>query len=84
MNRLGRGDGSTSLAFNMHLFRTLNISRLLQRSISNGDKRRQIRCEEMLRQIGSGEAIISVANSEPGADIRTSRSLAEKVEGVGF
>ena len=22
MNRLGRGDGSTSLAFNMHLFRT--------------------------------------------------------------
>tara|TARA_Y100000590_G_scaffold444444_1_gene575202 strand:- start:129 stop:1361 length:1233 start_codon:yes stop_codon:yes gene_type:complete len=81
MNRLGRGDGSTSLAFNMHLFRTLNISRLLQRSISNGDKRRQIRCEDMLRQIGSGEAIISVANSEPGADIRTSRSLAEKVEG---
>ena len=81
MNRLGRGDGSTSLAFNMHLFRTLNISRLLERSLANGDRSKQIRCEEMLRQIGSGNAIISVANSEPGADIRTSRSSAEKVEG---
>ena len=81
MNRLGRGDGSTSLAFNMHLFRTLNISRLFERSVANGDKRRQIRCDEMLNQIGAGQAIISVANSEPGSDIRTSRSLAEKVEG---
>ena len=27
MSRLGRGDPSTALAFNMHLFRTLRISR---------------------------------------------------------
>jgi alkylation response protein AidB-like acyl-CoA dehydrogenase len=80
MNRLGRGDGSTSLAFNMHLFRTLSIARGLKQAVINKDKRRQMRSEELLKKIGSGKAIISVANSEPGSDIRTSSSIAKKIE----
>jgi alkylation response protein AidB-like acyl-CoA dehydrogenase len=81
MNRLGRGDGSTSLAFNMHLFRTLSSVRGLKQALINNDKRRQIRLEELLKNVGAGKAIIAVANSEPGSDIRTSSSIAKKVEG---
>ena len=81
MNRLGRGEGATSLAFNMHLFRTVSTVRGLRNAITSGNQARQQRLEEMLQKIGSGDLIITVANSERGADIRTSRTLATKVEG---
>jgi alkylation response protein AidB-like acyl-CoA dehydrogenase len=35
----------------------------------------------MLRKIGAGELFITVANSEPGADVRTSKTLATKTDG---
>ena len=81
MNRLGRGEGSTPLAFNMHLFRTLSTARDLRDAIVSRNDARQQRLEEMLKKIGAGELMISVANAERGADIRTSRTQATKVEG---
>ena len=81
MNRLGRGEGSTPLAFNMHLFRTLGIVRELRNAIASGNNIRQQRLEEVLKKIGAGELMISVANAERGADFRTSSTLATKVEG---
>ena len=81
MNRLGRAEGSTPLAFIMHLSRTLGTARALRRAIATGNKALQDRSEELLKKIGAGELIITVANSEPGANIRTSRTLATKVEG---
>jgi|TARA_B100000315_G_scaffold60547_1_gene54947 alkylation response protein AidB-like acyl-CoA dehydrogenase len=81
MNRLGRAEGSTPLAFIMHLSRTLGTARALRRAIATGNKALRNRSEELLKKIGVGEAFITVANSEPGANIRTSRTLATKVEG---
>jgi alkylation response protein AidB-like acyl-CoA dehydrogenase len=81
MNRLGRAEGSTPLAFIMHLSRTLGTARTLRRAIATGNKALRDRSEELLKKIGVGEAFITVANSEPGANIRTSRTLATKVEG---
>jgi len=81
MNRLGRAEGSTPLAFIMHLSRTLGTARALRRAIATGNQALQGRSEELLKKIGAGELIITVANSEPGANIRTSRTLATKVEG---
>ena len=81
MSRLARGDGATPLAFTMHLFRTLLTVRALHNAIASGDRSRQQRSEELLKKIGAGELIIAVANAERGATIRTSRTLATKVEG---
>ena len=81
MSRLDRGDGSTPLAFTMHLFRTLSTVRGLRSAVAAQNQGRQERLEDMLKKIGAGELIISVANSERGADIRTSRTLATKVAG---
>ena len=81
MNRLGRGEGATPLAFTMHLFRTLSTVRALRNAIASGDGPRRERSEELLKKIGAGELIIAVANSERGADIRTSKTQATKVEG---
>ncbi len=81
MNRLGRAEGSTPLAFTMHLTRTLGTARALKRAIATGNATLRKRSEDMLRKIGAGEIFITVANSEPGADVRTSRTLATKVEG---
>ena len=38
MNRLGRAEGSTPLAFIMHLSRTLGTARALRRAIATGNK----------------------------------------------
>jgi alkylation response protein AidB-like acyl-CoA dehydrogenase len=81
MNRLGRAEGSTPLAYVMHLTRTLGTVRALKRAIATGNTVVQERSEELLRKIGAGEMFITVANSEPGATIRTSRTLATKVDG---
>ena len=81
MSRLGRGDGSTPLAFNMHLSRTMATTRALQRAIATGNVAVEKRSEDILRKIGAGEIIISVANSERGANLRTSKTLATKVNG---
>ncbi len=81
MNRLGRGDASTPLAFTMHLFRVLSTARGLNNARKTGNQARQARLEDMLRKIGAGDFIISVANSERGADIRTSRTTATKTKG---
>ena len=81
MNRLGRAEGSTPLAFTMHMSRTLVAARGYRLAEATGDETRKQRWEPMLRKIGAGEMIITVANSERGANIRTSRTLATKVDG---
>ena len=81
MNRLGRAEGSTPLAFTMHLSRTLGTARALRNAIASGNQARQNRAENLLKKIGAGELFITVANSEPGADVRTSKTLATKTDG---
>ncbi len=81
VSRLGRADGATPLAFTMHLFRTLLTARALRDAVVSGNQARRKRSEELLKKIGAGELIIAVANAERGANIRTSQTLATKVEG---
>ncbi|PKB59275.1 MAG: hypothetical protein BZY83_02775 [SAR202 cluster bacterium Casp-Chloro-G2] len=81
INRLGRAEGATPLAFTMHLFRTLSTVRALRNAIASGNRMRQQRSEDMLKKIGAGGLFITVANSERGANIRTSKTLATKVDG---
>ena len=81
MNRLGRGDGSTALAFNMHMNRTLGLTRAWNSSRATGNEAREYRSAELLKRITSGDLIIAVANAEPGADIRTSSTEAKKTVG---
>ena len=81
MNRLGRGEASTPLAFTMHLSRTLSTARALRLAIASGNQARQKRSKDILKKIGAGELFITVANSERGADVRTSKTLATKTKG---
>ena len=81
LNRLGRGEASTPLAYTMHLSRTLSTARSLRLAIASGNQARRRRSEEMLKKIGTGELFITVANSERGADVRTSKTLATKTDG---
>ena len=81
LNRLGRGEASTPLAYTMHLSRTLSTARALRLAIASGNQARRQRSEEMLKKIGAGELFITVANSERGADVRTSKTLATKTDG---
>ena len=81
LNRLGRGEASTPLAYTMHLSRTLSTARALRLAIASGNQARRRRSEEMLKKIGAGELFITVANSERGADVRTSKTLATKTDG---
>ena len=81
LNRLGRGEASTPLAYTMHLSRTLSTARALRLAIASGNHARRRRSEEMLKKIGAGELFITVANSERGADVRTSKTLATKTDG---
>ena len=52
MSRLGRGDPSTALAFNMHLFRTLRMAQAFRNAVATGNQTRQKRLEPNLRKIG--------------------------------
>ena len=81
LNRLGRGEASTPLAYTMHLSRPLSTARALRLAIASGNQARRRRSEEMLKKIGAGELFITVANSERGADVRTSKTLATKTDG---
>ncbi len=81
MNRLGRSDPATALAFNMHLNRVMGMARAFRNAIAAGNEARQLKLEPILRKIGAGEIIVAVANSERGADMRTSQTLATRVEG---
>ena len=81
LNRLGRGEAATPLAYTMHLSRTLSTARTQRLAIASGNQARQRRSEEMLKKIGAGELFITVANSERGADVRTSKTLATKTDG---
>jgi alkylation response protein AidB-like acyl-CoA dehydrogenase len=66
MQRLGRGDGSTTLAFNMHTFRTLALTRRWRQSLATGQQAQAAQTEQLLRQIGAGELFIAVTNAERG------------------
>jgi alkylation response protein AidB-like acyl-CoA dehydrogenase len=68
VNRLGRGDGSTGLAANMHIFRTLFVARAWRAAEAAGRHEEAARSAALLRRIASGDVIIAAILTETGAD----------------
>jgi alkylation response protein AidB-like acyl-CoA dehydrogenase len=69
MSRLGRGDGSTAIAANMHIFRPWRMTRLWEAAKSAGDEAYAAGLERRLRQIGAGQLLMCACVSEAGTDI---------------
>jgi alkylation response protein AidB-like acyl-CoA dehydrogenase len=69
MSRLGRGDGSTAIAANMHMFRPWRMTRLWEAATAAGDAARAAGLERRLRRIGAGQLVMCAGVSEAGTDI---------------
>jgi alkylation response protein AidB-like acyl-CoA dehydrogenase len=81
VNRLGRGDGSTALAANMHIFRTWFIARAWRIARATGAHEEAARWESLLRRIAAGEVVIAAILTEPGVDQLHLRTEATRREG---
>ncbi len=62
MTRLGRGDGSTAIATNMHLYRTWMAARVWRAARITGETAREAVVAAVLRDVASG-------NRTPAADL---------------
>src|SRR5215510_4931386 len=69
INRLGRGDGSTAIAANMHIFQPWRWTRLWRAATVAGQERRAAQLAQLLRQVGAGQVVICAVVSEPGTDL---------------
>ena len=78
LNRIGRGDGSTAIAANMHLTISWTIWRLWKAARAAHDGPRAAGLEAPLRQIGAGELLGCVLTSEPGTDLRHPMTEAKR------
>src|SRR3954469_23149461 len=69
MNRLGRGDGSTAIATNMHLWRVWMAARAWRAGRVTGDKAQEETLGAFLREVALGHIVIAILSTEPGAGI---------------
>jgi len=69
INRLGRGDGATAIAANMHIFRPWRLTRAWRAAVAGGQPRQASTVEHLLRRVGAGELVIAALLSEAGTDL---------------
>jgi alkylation response protein AidB-like acyl-CoA dehydrogenase len=81
MSRLGRGDGSTAIAANMHIFRPWRMTRLWEAAKTTGDTAYAAGLERRLRRIGAGQLLMCACVSEAGTDILHPQLAATKTAG---
>jgi alkylation response protein AidB-like acyl-CoA dehydrogenase len=81
MSRLGRGDGSTAIAANMHIFRPWRMTRLWEAARAAGNESYAAGLERRLRRIGAGELLMCACVSEAGTDILHPRVDATRTSG---
>jgi alkylation response protein AidB-like acyl-CoA dehydrogenase len=81
MSRLGRGDGSTAIAANMHIFRPWRMMRLWEAAKAAGDAEYAAGLERRLRRIGAGKLLMCACVSEAGTDILHPQLDATKTDG---
>jgi L-evernosamine nitrososynthase len=67
VNRLGRGDGSTAIAINMHLTATWVVARAWRELVAKGDHERAAPLEFLLSGVGGGALVVCVLGTEAGA-----------------
>jgi L-evernosamine nitrososynthase len=81
INRLGRGDGSTAIAANMHIFLTWLLTRAWRAALAAGEARHTEPSAHVLRQIGTGQLVWCGLLSEPGTDLNHPLVEATKIGG---
>ncbi len=81
INRLGRGDGSTAIASNMHIFRSWWTTRAWRAARAAGDEGQTAKLEQLLRQIGAGQVVICALISEAGTDLLHPLTEATRTDG---
>jgi alkylation response protein AidB-like acyl-CoA dehydrogenase len=81
MSRLGRGDGSTAIAANMHIFRPWRMTRLWEAARAAGDVVYAAGLERRLRRIGAGQLLMCACVSEAGTDILHPQLDATQTDG---
>lgn len=81
LNRLGRGDGSTAIATNMHTAYAFLMARRWNSAVSIGDTARADRLAVLLTAATRGEAVFCALNTEPGTDLLHPRCAATTTEG---
>ncbi|MDQ3828347.1 MAG: acyl-CoA/acyl-ACP dehydrogenase [Candidatus Tectomicrobia bacterium] len=81
MSRLGRGDGSTAIAANMHIFRPWRMTRLWEAAKAAGDAAHAAGLERRLRRIGAGQLLMCACVSEAGTDILHPQLASTKTDG---
>lgn len=81
INRLGRGDGATALAANMHIFLTWFVSRDWRRARATGNKLEATRLEQLLHDIAAGRKMLAALATEPGHDLMHPMTEAKRVDG---
>jgi alkylation response protein AidB-like acyl-CoA dehydrogenase len=81
MSRLGRGDGSTAIAANMHIFRPWRMTRLWEAAKAAGDADYAAGLERRLRRIGAGQLLMCACVSEAGTDILHPQLEATQADG---
>lgn len=69
MSRLGRADGSTAIAANMHIAGGAVMVRMLRRSRSSGDHGTVELLEQLQAQVGAGAIIMCFPTTEAGTDL---------------
>ncbi len=81
ISRLGRGDGSTAIAANMHISGGLIVRMDREAARRRGDAATVEALEEMLREIGSGSITFSLLGTESGTDQLHPQVTATRTEG---
>jgi alkylation response protein AidB-like acyl-CoA dehydrogenase len=69
MSRIGRGDGSTAIAANMHIAGAAVMNRQLRRSIASGDQATAAVVQHLLRELGANRLVMCFPWTEPGTDL---------------
>ncbi len=69
MTRLGRGDGSTAIALNMHLWRVWGTARAWRAARITGADTQAEALEGFLRNVAAGHSVISILLTESGTDL---------------
>ena len=81
IGRLGRGDGSTAIAANMHIFAGWVISRAWKAAKARNEAQDAGITEGLLRQIGGAQLVTCTAGSEAGTDLRHPLTEARRGDG---
>jgi alkylation response protein AidB-like acyl-CoA dehydrogenase len=83
MSRLGRGDGSITLAMNMHYLVTWSMARGWRAARAGGAQAQEAALAGMLREVVAGKRILSVLATENGIPIMQPMATAVR-EGEGW